>query len=238
MALISLPAWSQDFTAQQIWGNAIFSFPESEKLYWELDVEPKLQISGNEQWQNIDVTPLLEYYPNHWIDLTAEMTSGYTDQSDDINTVEITPRLGIRLHFIKNVWQYLDTSERVPLNRLSLATLLRLEARNLWYNDNSSEHVLRLRFRFETKIAINRARLDYDRTIYCFTDVEYYIPIEKEVSERYASKFRLRIGPGYRLTFANRFELLFIYDFARNTLDEGVSKDAMAVNFRFKFYFN
>jgi hypothetical protein len=232
-------ASAQETVSQQLWGNAVFGFPVNQNMYLELDAEPKWQISRGERWRNIDITPLIEYYPNSWLDLTAEVTGGYTNQSNDVNTVEITPRLGIRFHLFTNVWQYFETSERLPLSRLTLATFFRLEARNLWYSgDLPSEHESRLRMRLESKIAINHERLDFDDTVYLFTDVEYYVPLGREISEKFASKFRLRIGPGYRLSYDNRFELLLIYDFARDTLDEAVNKDALAVDLRFKFYFN
>jgi len=230
--------FGQKTISQQLWGNAVFGLPKSKHIYLEFDVEPKIQVSGVESWKNIDITPLMEYYPNSWIDLTGEVTVGYTKQSDDINTLEITPRLGVRVHLFKNVWQYFETSERIPLSRLTLATFLRLESRNFWYStDYDSEHGYRLRLRLESKIAINNDKLAYDNTIYLFTDAEYYMPIGDDISERFASKFRFRIGPGYRLTYANRFELLFIYDFARDTLDDDVDRDALALDFRFKFYF-
>jgi len=230
--------FGQETVSQQLWGNAILGVPKSKQMYLELDIEPKKQVAGMDSWGNIDITPLIEYYPSSWIDLTGEVTVGYTDQSTDVNTLEITPRLGIRVHLFKNVWQYFETSERIPLSRLTLATFLRLEARNFWYSSDSySEHESRLRLRIESKIAINHDKLAYDNTIYLFTDAEYYMPISDDISERFASKFRIRIGPGYRLSYANRFELLFIYDFARDTLDDDIDRDALALDFRFKFYF-
>jgi hypothetical protein len=230
--------FSQESVSQQLWGNAVFGIPKDKHLYLEIDVEPKKQISGMDYWGNLDITPLIEYYPNSWIDLTGEITAGYTNQTSAVNTMEVTPRLGIRAHFFTNVWQYFKTSERVPLSRLTLATLLRLELRNFWYsNDQASEHETRLRLRLESKIAINHEKLAYDNTYYLFCDAEYYMPLSEKISERFASKFRFRIGPGYRLTYANRFEILLIYDFARDTLNEKADRDALAIDFRFKFYF-
>jgi len=230
--------FSQESVSQQLWGNAVFGIPKGKHLYLEIDVEPKKQISGMDSWGNLDVTPLIEYYPNSWIDLTGEMTVGYTNQSTAVNTLELTPRLGIRFHLFENVWQYFETSERIPLSRLTLATFIRLEVRNFWYSiDYDSEHENRLRLRIESKIAINHEKLSDDNTIYLFTDAEYYVPFGEDISERFASKFRFRIGPGYRLTYANRFELLFIYDFARDTLYDNVDRDAIALDLRFKFYF-
>ena len=239
IVLVHSLVFSQESLSQQLWGNAVFGISKCKQTYLEFDVEPKTQISGLESWDNIDITPLIEYYPNSWIDLTGEVTVGYTNQSTNVNTLEITPRLGIRVHLFENVWQYFETSERIPLSRLSLATFFRVEARNLWYNSDQdySEHEFRLRLRIESKLAINHKKLADDNTIYFFTDAEYYMPIGDDILEKFASKFRFRIGPGYRLSYANRFELLFIYDFARDTLEDDVNRDAISLNLRFKFYF-
>ena len=232
------PVFGQGTSSQQLWGNAVFSFPQGDDLYYELDAEPKIQISGGEQWYNIDFTPLVEYYPNSWLDLTGEVTAGYTRQSDRTNTFEVTPKFGIRWHIFTNVSQYFKRLERLPLKRLSLATYFRIESRNFWYSSGlASEHEYRLRMRLESKIALNHERLDFDDTYYLFLDGEYYVPLGREISEKFASKFRLRIGPGYRLSYANRFELLLIYDYARDTLEAELNKDALGLDFRCKFYF-
>lgn len=230
--------WSQTTVSRQLWGNAILSFPQNRHIYFEVDVEPKAQISGGERWRNIDVTPLLEYYPNSWIDLTAEVTSGYTVQTNDVRTVEVTPRIGIRFHLFRNVWQQVTISERLPLSRLQLATFFRLEYRNIGYNQElASEHETRARLRIESKIAINHNKLAYDRTWYLFTDGEYFIPINRKIPERYASKIRIRFGPGYRVNRTYHFELLVIYDDAQNTLEDSNPTDTWALNLRAKIFF-
>ena len=45
----------------------------------------------------------MEYYPNHWFDLTGEATVGFTHQNDDVSTFELTPRIGARLHILSDL---------------------------------------------------------------------------------------------------------------------------------------
>jgi len=230
--------WSQTTVSRQLWGNAVLGFPKNKHLYLEVDVEPKTQISGGDRWRNIDVTPLMEYYPNSWIDVTAEVTTGYTIQTNDLKSGEFTPRIGIRFHLFRNVWDQVTISERLPLSRLQLATFFRLEYRNISYNqDLASEHESRARLRIESKIAINQNKLAYDRTLYLFTDGEYFIPINRKISERYASKIRLRLGPGYRVNHSYHLELLLIYDDTQNTLENENSTDSWILDARVKIFF-
>lgn len=100
LILVTECLYADEDASGQLWGNVILCYPKGEKLYFELDFEPKIQYTGNEKWWNLDATPLVEYYPNKWIDLTGEITIGYTKQTNDIRSFEFTPRIGIRLHLL------------------------------------------------------------------------------------------------------------------------------------------
>ena len=183
------------------------------------------------------MTPLVEYYPNSWIDLTAEAVMGTTKESCSSNTYEVSPRLGIRFHLFGNLRQYVQDGIPFRLERFSLATLLRYEYRSLFYDDGSSEHQSRFRVRFETKMALNHTDHAADDTYYIFTDAEQYFNIGKNLKEAFLNKSRLRLGPGYTYTRNNRFELLVIYDYAYNTFSSEARHDAAAINLRYKHFF-
>jgi hypothetical protein len=223
-------------TSGQLWANAILAYPRNARLYFELDLEPKSQVSGGEPWRNLDATPLVEFYPHDLIDLTGEVTVGRTRQSADVKSWELTPRIGVRFHLFRRLWDQLHY-ERLPLSRLSLANLMRLEYRSLWYSgDHPSSHETRFRNRTELKLALNNDRLSVDGTLYLFTDVEFFIPLGDEVPERFATKRRFRGGFGYRLSRKWRFEVLYIRDFARETLEEEADIVMNALNFRLKLF--
>ncbi len=228
--------YSNDEISKQIWGNLILGSMLKDDLRIELDFEPKMQVSTEEKWANIDMTPLIEYYPNKWIDLTAEIVIGYTKQTNDINSIEFSPRLGVRFNIFGNIRQYLPTYEYLQLKRFNLSTLFRYEYRSLFFNNNSSEHQSRLRARVETKTAFNHDDISYDDTYYLFADAEGYFNFGKEVEEVFSNKARLRLGPGYRYNHEHSFEVLIIYDLAKNTIEDDARNDAYAINFRYKIF--
>jgi len=228
---------ASDETSKQIWGNVILGSMSSEKVHIELDFEPKVQVSGQETWANIDVTPLVEYFPNKWIDLTAEVVLGYTKQNNDVKSFEVSPRLGIRIHIFGNIKQYLPEYKYISFDRFNLSTLFRYEYRSLWFNDKDSEHQSRLRARIETKTAFNHENLNYNNTYYLFADVEGYFNLGDDIEEVFSNKARGRLGPGYRYDDKQTFELLMIYDYARNTIEDDARHDAVAINFRYKLFY-
>jgi hypothetical protein len=153
-----------------------------------------------------------------------------------VKSWELTPRIGVRFHLVKRLWNEFHP-ERVPLSRLSFANLSRIEWRNLWYSGElgiPNSHETRFRNRTELKLALNHDKLATDGTLYLFTDVEFFVPLQDDVPERFATKRRFRGGLGYRLSRKWRFEVLYIRDFARETLEEEEDIDMNALDIRVK----
>ena len=227
-----------DEVSTQLWGNVILGYPRNARLYYELDLEPKILVSGGEPWRNLDATPLVEFYPNSFLDLTGEVTVGRTRQSRAAKSWELTPRIGVRFHLFKRFWDEYHP-ERIPLSRLSFANLSRLEFRNLWYSGElaiPNSHETRFRNRTEIKLALNNDKLSTDGTLYLFTDMEFFFPLGDEIPERFANKRRFRGGFGYRLSRKWRFEVLYIRDFARKTLGEPEDINMNALDIRVKLF--
>lgn len=68
LVLAAVPAVAGDLETQA-WANLTMGWNRSEKVYLELDLEPKVLVSGDPGWRNLDVTPAVEYYPSPWVDL-------------------------------------------------------------------------------------------------------------------------------------------------------------------------
>lgn len=202
-----------------------------------MDFEPKVQLSGIGDWRNIDITPLVEYYPNKWFDLTAEIVLGYTKDDHSNKTYEVSPRLGIRWNIYGNLRQYIPDNNMFSFKRFNFATLFRYEYRSLYYKDKSSAHQSRLRVRLETKTAFNHENYTDDNTFYLVADAEQYFDFGDEVKEVFANKVRVRLGPGYTYDKTHRFEMLIIYDYARDTFEGDARNDAISVDFRYKRFF-
>ena len=233
----ALAVYAGEAVSQQVWGNLVFGHPYGDKVYFELDFEPKSQVSGTPSWRNLDMTPLAEYYPNRWVDLSAEAVLGYTKDSYSARTYEVSPRIGIRFHILGNVREYVPDKYLLLQKRFSFSTFLRYEYRSLYYDDGSADHQSRFRIRLETKTAFNHQSHSFPDTWYLFADFEEYFNLGEDMKEVFLSKARIRIGPGYTYNRKNRFEILGIYDFANDTYNDSIRHDAAAIDIRYKLFF-
>jgi Protein of unknown function (DUF2490) len=221
-------------TSGQIWANFTLDHPKEEHLVYELDLEPKGQVSGNETWRALDVAPSVEYYPKDWMDVVVETALTRTRQSNEVSSLELTPRLGVRVHFLSRLRMMLPGPR--PLGRVSLANFSRVEWRNLWYSDDTPDsHQTRYRNRVELKVGLNHKELSLDNTLFLVTDVEVFVPLSDDVPETFATKRRIRAGLGYRHDSKWRFELLFIRDGTRTTEAGSFATAANIVDFRLRF---
>jgi Protein of unknown function (DUF2490) len=230
----------------QLWGNLTFDWVRSDRLVYELDVEPKALLAapeGEPDWYNLDVTPNVEYSPKNWVDLVAESVIGRTKQTDDVDTWEVTPRVGARFHLFSRgvptrVPTRLQPIERPPTRRLVVRNLVRVEWRNFFYGGagSGSDHSVRFRNRLEFLVPLNTEKLTDDGARYLLADWEWYIPLD-DVEERFANKQRIRTGFGYRRNFHWRFEVLYIWTRSRNTIEDGYTTSDNAINIRVKRLF-
>jgi hypothetical protein len=124
----------------QLWGNITFDWIKGDRLNYEIDLEPKTLLSapeGEPGWRNLDITPSVEYAWKNWLDVTGELVTGFTKQTDDENSFELAS-VGMRFH--PAVARPADRragasaeSERPPKRRLILRDLVRIEQRSLFY---------------------------------------------------------------------------------------------------------
>jgi hypothetical protein len=231
LILGAVPALAGDLETQA-WGNFTLGWNHSEKVYLELDLEPKVLVSGEPGWRNLDLTPAIEYYPNSWMDVTGEVTIGTSKQTDDLRTNELTVRGGVRLYLFKNMRERFARERKLP-GRFLIGTLFRVEDRNFWYSDDTdSKHEVRFRVRVELKAPINHADLSQDKT-----DVEAFMPVGEQVEERFATKSRARVGLGYRINARQRIDLLYMWDQVRDTIEDTPTESAQILDLRYRVVF-
>jgi hypothetical protein len=227
-------------TTTQLWGNLTFNWVKSDRLVYELDFEPKVLVSapeGEPSWRNLDVTPNVEYSLRSWLDIVGDMTIGRTVQSDDLDSTEVTPRLGLRFHLFSRTRRF-RVSEQAPRRRVVFRDLVRVESRNFFYSggDTSSDSTVRFRNRLEFLMPLNKERITDDGARYVLTDWEWFVPLD-DAEERFANRQRIRAGLGYRRSFSWRFELLYIWTRSRSAIDEGFSTNENIINVRVKRVF-
>jgi len=220
----------------QLWGEFKLSWIETRQLTYGLDVEPKLLLSKPEShpdWVTLDLTPSVEYSRGEWLDVVGELLMARTRQTDDLNSTEITPRVGLRLHVLSNLRE--EIKEKRPTHRLVLRNFARLEWRNLFYSDASKPNTSTLRFRdrIEMMCALTRPRVTDNGATYALADAEWFFPLD-DVPERFANKERLRAGLGYRHNLAWRFEGLLIWNRSRNTIDQSFTTSDFVIDLTVK----
>lgn len=240
LILIACPVTAQ--TNTQLWGNLTLDWVKSESLTYELDLEPKVLVStpaGEPGWWNLDVTPNVEYAAKAWLDLIGEIATGYTRQADDVNSTEVSPRVGVRLHvFSRDRPRRLQVFERPPRRRIVVRDRILVESRNIFFSGagTGTDFTWRFRNRLEFLASLNKEKLTDDGARYLLADWEWFIPLDDPAARR-ANKQRIRAGFGYRHTTRWRFEVQYIWERLRDTNDEGFETTANIIDLRVKRVF-
>jgi hypothetical protein len=209
-------------TNEQVWNEYMLNYPFANSF----NVENAFNYStllGTPKWRALDYSPTLEWSATNRIDVIAQITFSYTNQTDTYNTFEVRPALGTRLYF-------------TPNKRIQTRLLLRVEQRNFKNLDTKEwDQVYRPRARGEVIIPINKDSYFVDKLWYAMTDVEWLYKTD-DVEERFANRFRWRIGGGYRLNYTLRFEFLYMLQQSKNTIDDDFESSDNIFRFRVKQY--
>ena len=234
VALFASPAAAQ--IDKQIWGELTLDWIKSHTLTFGVDVEPKVLVSkqpDEPRWATLDVTPKTEYARGKWFDIVGELHLGRTRQTDALDSTEVTPRVGFRLHLLSNIVSDM-IKERQPRRRLVLRNFARVEWRNLYYSDSTPHSsTVRYRDRVELLFPVNRPRVTDDGVVYGSADVEWFWT-HQNPQERFANKQRVRIGVGYRWNYAWRLETLYIWDRSRDSSQSGFTINDSVVDIRLR----
>jgi hypothetical protein len=226
----------------QLWGDLSIEWVKPSGITWGMAVEPKVLVTapaGEPGWWSIDGTPGIEYAASSWLDVVGELATGYTRQTDDVRSVEVSPRAGIRVHlFPRGLPPLLPGLERAPGRRLVIRDLLRVEQRNLFYDgsDEESSSTVRFRNRLEMLLPLNRPKLTDDGAVYASADWEAFVPLG-DPDERFANRHRIRTGVGWRRSAEWRGELLYVWTRSRNSFQDDFETSDHAVVIRLKRVF-
>jgi hypothetical protein len=213
-------------TSTTLWANVTFDRVRG-PLTYEVDFEPKTLVSappGDPGWRNLDITPSIEYDTTKRLDLTGEVVVGFTKQTDDLGTTEVTLRGGVRFHLV----------EDPAKGRIVIRDWVRVESRNFFYsNGDPIDSTVRFRNRLELLLPINRPGLNDAGVVSALIDWEWFIPLSDPV-ERFASRQRIRTGGSYRHSQTWRYFAFYIRNRSRNTLSEPFTTDENIFNFQIR----
>ena len=176
------------------------------------------------RWYSFEYTPTLDYSLTNNIDISLSTALEYTAQTESVNTFEVRPVVGTRIHF-------------TPNRRILTRALIRLEQRNIQNLDTKDwDNAWRPRLRAEMLIPINKKSFFEDKLIYGVLDAEWFLSVDKDVDERFANRFRLRMGIGYRLSYSSRFEFIYMIQESKNAIEDSFYTSDNIFRFRYKHY--
>ena len=232
-------------TNLQLWGDVSLNGSLSERLSWAVDLEPQALVAATGDapgWASFSVTPNIEYAARGWLDLIGEVGTGYTRQDDGLNSFELTPRVGVRLHlWSRNLKTLIPNAlggrERPPARRFAIRDRVLVEQRNLFYNQGQpTSSTTRIRNRLECQLVLNRARMTEDGSRTWLSDWEWFIPFG-DPNERFASRQRIRTGLAFRHSYTWRTEVMYVWTRSRDTTNEPFSTSDNALSITIKRFF-
>lgn len=211
-------------TNSQTWFEYMLNFPFANSFNLENAVTYSTLLE-KPRWYSFDYTPTLEWSVTQHIDLLGQVVFSYTKQNESYNTFEVRPVIGSRIHI-------------TPHQRIQTRVLLRLEQRNLKNLETKEwDQTYRPRIRFESIVPINHNSYYTDKLWYALLDAEWLFTTD-DVKERFANRFRVRVGGGYRLNYNFRFEILYMNQQSRDETEDGFASSDNIIRFRIKHYVN
>ncbi len=211
---------------QQIWLEYMLTHPFANTWELEHDIRYATTLSSP-QWRAFRYYPSLSWSFSENLDFLGGLAFIYAIQPDSDNTFEIREMLGFRVHI-------------TPNKRILTRLLVRGENRNLhdtetkdWSSSN------RLRLRGEAIIPFNNPTMfNKDKLVYGIVDAEWFFTFDKDLNERFANRFRLRTGVGYRFNYNVRVEFIYSYQESRNQQDDANPTHDNIYRFRFRHFIN
>ena len=211
---------------EQLWLDFQLSYPFANRYLLENTTSYQTLLNEDGKWRNISMSPTFEYVLLTRLELTAEIPFGYTKQTEGVSSWEISPIVGGRFHITQN--KKIDTRF---LLRYQVRAFHEIEAED-WEVSN------RTRLKGEIYWSINGPNLFTDKLWYFFADYEEFLVFDHQVDERYANRRRGRIGIGYRLSYAHRFDLSFTRQSSRNEIEGAFITNDNVIQFKYKLFLN
>ncbi|MCF1753367.1 DUF2490 domain-containing protein [Mariniradius sediminis] len=213
-------------SSKQIWNEYMFNIPFAKVYNVELAANYST-VLGAPKWRSFEFQATPEWTISKHVDLMGGFLLGNTFQNETTNTVELRGMLGTRIHF-------------TPQKRILTRLLVRFEQRNQRDQESAQwENSQRSRIRAETIVPINKKSMFAGNQLwYGMLDAEYFLVFDQDLEERFANRFRLRAGLGYRLSNSFRFEFVYTIQQSKNTIDGNFNNTDNIFRFRVKQFLN
>jgi hypothetical protein len=217
---------SAQTTNNQVWAEYMLNYPFANS--WNVELAAVYSTVVEEpHWQALDFQLTPEYALSPHIDLMGAVLYNRTVQNQSVTSSEFREMLGTRINM-------------TPHSRVLTRLLLRFEQRNMYYQETDTRQwSTRTRLRFETITPLNRKTMfEGDNLWYLLADAEVFIVHDQQVDERFANRYRIRLGTGYRLSYTWRFEFVYTLQESRNTIGGDYDTTDNLFRFRVKHFLN
>lgn len=216
-------AQDQQKNYTQLWAEFGLHKTFGNGLIYVGELGPRTLLGEKSNWAQFELSQNVRYNLIGRADALGGLLLNYTIQSDTTdlyNSFELRPWIGARFNFNPN-------------SKLAVSLLSRWEQRFLYYSNlDDVQKSGRIRNRLEFTYAINHPNNYQDNLWYLTFDGEWYIPTNQKISERFADNVRLRLGIGYRHTYAWRYVVMLMEQFSRNTIDEEFRSSNFIIDLR------
>lgn len=225
MALLLPPICKAQHNANsQLWADYILNVPFARSWLFENELTYKTLISGDDKWRSYNLNPQVERSITKQFDVISSALAAYTSQTNTDDSFEARIMLGTRLYFS-------------PGKRIETRLTTRWENRHLkTIGDDTWQNSNRTRIRAEAIIPINKKTTHENKMWYAIADAEAFIVIDQTLSERFSNRYRFRLGAGYRLGYATRFEAIYNYQISRTEIGDTFDTIDHIIRLRVKHY--
>jgi hypothetical protein len=221
---ICLLARESKAQGQQLWLDYQVDYPFQNDYLLQLGGSYQSSIGAENKWRNLMLTPTFEWGPFQFLDFIATAPMSFTVQSEDYNSFEVDPALGVRYHVTQN-------------RRITSRLIFKFEERVLRDLENEDwQTSTRLRLKGEIFVSLNGPNLYQDNLWWTILDYEVFYVTDEQLDERYANRQRGRIGLGYRLNYKNRFEVLYTLQSSKDEIYGELHRLDNVIQLRYKMY--
>lgn len=222
MFLLSIVQVQAQTVSEQVWVEYMGNYPFANSFNHESSFAYSTTLNSP-KWSEFNYAATLEWAVTQLIEPVTQVSFAYTHQTESSNTFEVRPVIGCRFYL-------------TPAKRIQTRILARVEYRNFKDLETGERtEAVRPRLRAEALIPINRDSYFKDKMLYGIFDIEA-IFTTNDLNERFANRWRLRTGIGYRLNYSIRFEFIYMYQESRNGINYDFSSSDNIFRFRLKHY--
>lgn len=189
----------------QIWMEykPTYSFQKNYKLAMRTSLRTNFV---DPRWRTFELRLMPEKKLSKHFDVLTSLSFLETLQYHEFSTFEIRPAIGMRWHFL-------------PERRVSSGVLLKLEFRNVLKQESDDwTYTTRPRLRVFGSMPITEKSMKPDKVLYATSFIEFFYQNEDDIQERYANRYWIRLGLGYKFNKKLQLELLYDRQDTKNTI--------------------